>query len=409
MLNIKKDKSTASIFLLICILICLASGVVVFFWAMDRDPLEYDLNDDRVLSTLFIIDNENKPLGTYLFLYYAPLKRFAIFEISGDIGLLIEDLNRVDRIDSVYTSSNITPYVREIEKIVAIKINYTIVLNLKNLASVVDILEGVSVFIPTKVEYFSSEDSVLFPAGLIKLDGNKAKEYITFNDPDVDMEPIHERNQRFFTGLIKRIGEKNNYLNNSQVFNTFAGSLDVNMNHKTLKRLLNALSVIDTDRMAVASVGGNYKNVSGKKLLIPYYDSTLIKQVVSQTLTTLTQKNQGTRGGERVWTVEILNGTSTAGLANRTSELIRSFGYDVISVGNADNNNYAKTEIIDRSNTPDQGAEFGKILNCTNIVNESYPQSEFGSDAILDITNYEYKADFTLIIGKDFNGRYTTN
>jgi hypothetical protein len=48
----------------------------------------------------------------------------------------------------------------------------------------------------------------------------------------------------------------------------------------------------------------------------------------------------------------------------------------------------------------------GDIIRCTNIRIEApvrdNPETE------LSLQNFEYRADFTLIIGRDFNGRYVS-
>jgi hypothetical protein len=106
--------------------------------------------------------------------------------------------------------------------------------------------------------------------------------------------------------------------------------------------------------------------------------------------------------------VEVLNGTSAIGLAGRTAELLRSFGYDVISIGNADRSDYWTTQVIDRSGFQEVAETFAGIIRCENIRFESQIPDEPIPDMGIDMQNLEYKADFTLIIGRDFNGRYVT-
>jgi anionic cell wall polymer biosynthesis LytR-Cps2A-Psr (LCP) family protein len=403
-----KKNVDISLFLLISIAVIIVAGGLFIFWIVNRDPLEGDIQDDRVLTILFIIDDDNnKPIGSYVILYYPPNKRVAVFEIPGEMGLILEQLNKVDRIDTVYNHNRLAPYQREIEKLLALKINYSIVLDMKGAANIVDLLDGVTVFIPGSMKYYDGENSVLFPSGLTKLDGGKVPEYLTFNNSDFDIEAQRQRSQRFFIGLLKRLGEKKDYFNNEAVTQDFARFAKVNVNNRALNRLINELSNIDTDRLTITGIGGYNRLVSDQILLIPYYDGTLIKEIVSQTLGALT-RNVSHTGQERVWTVEVLNGTNAVGLANRTAELIRGFGYDVLNVGNADRNNYDKTEIIDRSGVGGEAKKFADIINCENIREEAGSSAELESGVVLDMSLYDYKADFTLIIGRDFNGRYTT-
>jgi hypothetical protein len=76
----------------------------------------------------------------------------------------------------------------------------------------------------------------------------------------------------------------------------------------------------------------------------------------------------------------------------------------VISIGNADSGDYKTTEIIDRSGYEDVVKTFAEIIRCRQIRFEStLPET---MDLGMGLQNYEYPSDFTLIIGKDFNGRY---
>ena len=203
---------------------------------------------------------------------------------------------------------------------------------------------------------------------------------------------------------MKSLGEKNNRFENSQLAGAFYPLLTSKMNNFTRKQLFNALAALDINRVSIQSVAGNYRQVSGQELLFPYYDGSVIKDIVRQTHQELSRENSGGLA-ERVFTVEILNGTITTGLATRTAELIRGFRYDVVSTGNADRNDYDKTEIIDSTGLEDAAQAFAGTIKCTNIrYRAAISELDAGSDELLP----EYKADFTLIIGKDFNGRTVT-
>ncbi len=132
----------------------------------------------------------------------------------------------------------------------------------------------------------------------------------------------------------------------------------------------------------------------------------MIKEIVRQTLASLVQPSSEAMG-DRIFTVEILNGTTVNGLAGRTAELFGGFGYDVISIGNADRNDYENTVIINRTGLQDMVLAFGEVIRCSNVRSDSPTADDDEID--LNIQNLNYQADITLIIGKDFNGRYVTN
>ncbi|MDR0684409.1 MAG: LCP family protein [Spirochaetaceae bacterium] len=399
-----KKQIDFSLFLLAGIVFIVAGAVVSVALMLNRDFEEAGINDGRAITTLFVIEHEGKPLGAYLLLYNQVTKNAAGFEIPGELGLLLHQINRVDRIDTVYQSGKIATYIREVEKLFDIKVNYNFVFVMKNLSRAVDLLEGVTVFIPGDIKLSDSE-AVLFSSGLTKLDGDKAVEYLSYPASDYDIETGQQRSQRFFVALLKRFGEKKDYLSSSDVSRLFQSLIETNMGGRILAQFFNELSYINIDRFTIASVGGIMREVSGKKLLVPLYDGSLIKEIVRQTLSDLAQRN-GSTGGNRVFTVEVLNGSGVTGLAGRTAELIRGFGYDVINVGNADSADYAFTEIIDRSNFSGEAKKFAEIIKCKRVITVE-EEKPFQDGMVMPLEDYNYKADFTLILGRDFDGRYT--
>ncbi|MDR2393597.1 MAG: LCP family protein [Treponema sp.] len=401
----KKAKIDASAFLLGTIVVLLGAGIFITVVALRADPIEGVLTRDRVINTLFVIEGNAKPLGTYVLMYYPVTKRAAIFDIPGELGLILQKINRVDRIDIVYDPERLAAFEQEIERLLGIDISFFLVLNTKSLCKVVDLIEGVELFIPVPVEIYQESGPILFPSGITRLDGDKATSYVTYELPDEDRELITFRRQRFFLGFLKRLGEKNEILKDPLVAQAYQGMLKTDMNPRIRTRLFDEYAGIDMDRISIQSVGGNIREVSGQTLLFPYYDGSLIKEIVRQTLGGLTRQVEGAFT-ERVFTVEVLNGTTINGLAGRTAELLQGFGYDVIAIGNAERT-YEATLIVDRSGNESMVKILGDIIHCKNIQVEA--QQNTNLEMEMTMQNVEYRSDFTLIIGSDFNGRYVSD
>jgi len=401
----RKTKIDASAFLLILIVLLLTGGAVFAASYLSSDPIMESLEEDRVINTLFVIEYRDKPLCSYVLMYYPATKRAAIFDIPGSLGLIIQRINRVDRIDRVYDPRRIAPFADELEKQLGVDIPFSIVITLENLGKITDLIEGVELFIPSPVDEFHNE-RIMFPSGICNLDGDKAKVYITYELPEESNEMAVYRRQRFFVGLIKRLGAQNSLLKNPQISGVFNSLLKSGLKARAQNALFEKFAGIDTDRINIQSVSGNVREVSGQQLIFPHWDGNLIKEIVRQTLASLVQPSNETMG-DRIFTVEILNGTTVNGLAGRTAELFGGFGYDVIAIGNADRNDYEKTVIIDRTGMQDLVLAFGEVIRCSNVRTNSLISEDEEID--LNIQNLNYQADLTLIIGKDFNGRYVTN
>ena len=394
----KNDKSDASLLFLAVIALILAAGVTVAITMIRSERLE----DDRVINTLFVIENEGKPLCTFVLLYYPSTKRAAIFDIPGSVGILLKSVRRVDRIDSAYDAKKISVYKDEIISLLDVDIPYSIIINIEDLGKLTDLLEGVEIFIPTSVSIFH-DNPILFSSGITRLDGDKAKQYVTYELPEENTELHVLRKQRFFGGLLKRIGEQSEILKHKPTSKLFYSFMKTSMNQRNTNWFFGEFAKIDMDRTNIQSVGGNLREISGQMLIVPSWDGALIKDIVKGTLASLIAENGR---NERVLSVDIQNGTQVSGLAGRTAELVRGFGYEVNSVGNADRNDYARTLIIDHTGRESLVQEFGKIIRCTNIEYRGGTNQLDEHD--IELMNFEYKADFTLIIGRDFNERFVT-
>jgi anionic cell wall polymer biosynthesis LytR-Cps2A-Psr (LCP) family protein len=386
----------------LAILGILTAGGFILFHVLRTDPINEALAEKQVINILFVLEGDEKPLGSYILMYSPGNNRAAAISIPGDVGKIIRSTDRVDRIDSAYNPKDIGDFVSEIENLLELNIGYSVVFEWEKLGKIVDLIEGVELFIPHAVEVYG-EVPILFSSGNTLLDGDKARQYIHFELDREESEQIQLRRERFFLGFLKSLGEKHGKLDNPQLADAFFPLLKTEMNRLTRERLFKALSTLDINRISIQPVAGNYREVSGQELLIPYYNGTVIKDIVRQAQRSLSQESPGALV-ERIFTVEVLNGTSANGLASRTAELIRGFRYDVVSTGNADRNDYEKTEIIDRTGLEDVLAVFADTIKCENIRYESKISEDEGSG----MRNLDYKADFTLIIGKDFNGRVVT-
>jgi anionic cell wall polymer biosynthesis LytR-Cps2A-Psr (LCP) family protein len=401
---VKKAGKDASVFLLILITLCVVGGSLFVVFVFRSDPIEESLSGDQVINTLFVIENQGEPICTYVLMYYPPTQRAAVFEIPGSLGMVIQRINRVDRIDTLYDFHRIIPFENEIERLLGIDIAYSMILTLENLGKIVDLIEGVDIFIPIPVDIYH-DAGILFPSGITRLDGDKVKMYMIYELTDENSDVPIFRRQQFFLSFLKQLGEKNEVLKNPQVSDLYQSFLRTNMNPRTRARLFDAFAHINTDRVNIQSVAGNIREVSGKALIFPHWDGNLIKDIVRQTLNNMVRQTEGALD-DRIFTVEVLNGTTINGLAGRTAEMVRGFGYDTISIGNADRNDYPRSFILDRSGLEERARAFGEIINCRDIRVDTSVQEDL--EANMELGNLEYRADFTLVLGRDFNERYVT-
>lgn len=384
------DKSYVPLFVILAILV----GVLVFlFSSLRSDAVDEAMKSDRILNVAVIVEREGRPVSTQLFLFYPSNGRGAILDVPGETGLIIKSLNRVDRIDVLYGKRHPKAYVDEIADLMSTSIPYWVVLDEKGLSRAVDMLEGIEVFVPSKIDLPGPPRASL-PSGALVLDGDKASQFAFYKDPDESDSDAISRRQKLFQSVVRRIGEKSSWVSRSDVFPSFKHNLRSNMDDESLRRFLVELSKIDADRLILQKVTGIYRDVDGKRLLFPHYDGELVRDIVKQTLNGLASSSSSSPA-DKIFTIEILNGTPTKGLAKKAAEIFQSFGYDVLSVDNADREDYDQTQVVDRFSNADAAKSIADVIRCKQTR-----QQQGAQDSAV--------ADFTIILGKDFNGRYCT-
>lgn len=393
----KSFRVDKSLIFLIVILIVLILTAVFMLLEMRGDPISESLSGDNLLKVLFVVEEGGTPVSTNVIAYYPGSKRSAMFDIPGNTGLILRSLSRVDRLDVVFSERGISEYRREIEGLLGISIPFSIVVSLDRFSRLCDFLGGFTVFIPLPVDTTVATGRVLLPSGAVSLDGDKLRDYMLYQD-ELDQEGEEaNRRQKAVLAFFRALSDNGSTIFTRNRFAALKSNLQTNLDRDSLRTLLVELSRIDTDRLVPQRVTGSIRDVDGKNLLFPALDGQLVKDVVRQTLGGLASDNPAAQ--ERIYAIEILNGTRTQGLARNTSELYQSFGYDVIRVSNAPTFDYDKTVIIDRIGNNDVAEIIGQVIRCTNIQTANLNQdiADLATDSIVD---------YTIILGRDFNGRF---
>jgi polyisoprenyl-teichoic acid--peptidoglycan teichoic acid transferase len=390
MKRISIDKSSILLMVIVGILLAMLAFLAI---SLRTDAVDQAMKGDRILNLAVIIEREGKPASTQLFLFYPSNGRGALLDVPGETGLIIKSLNRVDRIDVLYDKRKPRAYVEELASLLQTSIPYWIVIDEKGLTQAVDLMEGIEVFVPSRVDIEGPPRAAL-PSGALVLDGDKAAQFAYYVDKDESDSDAIARRQRLFQSLVRRMGDKSAWITSRDVFSTFKKSMRSNLGDDTLRSFLVELSKLDADRLVLQKVTGISREVDGKHLLFPHYDGELVRDIVKQTLNALANSDTSSPA-DKIFTIDVLNGTPTKGLAKKAAEIFQSFGYDVLSVDNAEREDNDSTQVIDRFANPEAAKNIAGVIRCSNTAQQSAAQGDMS-------------ADFTVILGKDFNGRYCT-
>lgn len=382
-----------SIFLFIIIALLSVSGFILIN-ALKTEPIQKAIDDDKVITIAIILEKDSKPVTTEILLYYPGNARAALLDIPADTGLIIRSLGRTDRIDALYEKNNPKPYLDEIATLTGARSDWHLIIDIENFETLIDLLDGASVFIPNRVQTIDDAGLPAFlPAGSVLLDGAKMALYASYVDTERPETEIAARKQSVVQSLLKRIAEKSNYILGKKVYPAFSKTIKTNLKPESMKRLISEFSKLDTERLVFQYLTGSYRMVEGQPLLFPHYDGELVRDIVKQTLNALLNA-ESMAVADKVFTLEILNGTKTDRLAQNTVKIFSDFGYEVISVGNARDNSLEKTVVIDRYGDSPAAATLANLIRCSRIET-AHPEDISSSPA-----------DFIIVLGADFNGRY---
>ena len=389
--------SNKGMFLLFLIFVILVSVLVGLVLSLRVSTVDENLKSDRVIKTLVVMEDTNRVLFTDVFIYYPVSQRGALINILENTGAIFSSLGRVDSIDSVYLEKGIDAYKTEIEKLVGQTIPFYIIFNLTKFGELTDMLGGMKIFIPSPVDVKDAQGTrYLLPSGVVSLDGEKIQTYLNYEKNDEPEDDLIERRQNVILAFFSALSRNEKIIRNKKTFNFIGEKMLSNLVNDEFYRLMSIVSALDSEHLVPQSITGSKRVVDGKTLLFPYYDGQLIKDVFKQVSNSLISLNNA--NVNRTYVLEILNGTLVQGLARNTMALLQSAGYDILSTGNADSNDYEKTVIINHIGNAEIAKNLGDFIRCTNIVDESV-SADADSTSVSNV-------DFTIILGKDFDGRY---
>ena len=392
MLERRSRKPDRSVILLALIVLVIAASAVYAYLQLRVDQITDALKKKLPLNTLFIFSDGERAQFFEVFFYTPDTRKGSLFYVPANLGGVIPRLNKVDGLDALYRRSNPAELKSRIENLLGVGISCVIDIGGDDVGKLVDLIGGVDVFIPNAVDLTRDGKRVLLPSGSVVLDGEKAREYISYVDPlETDADMIGRR-QKFLQSLLKGLGEKNAFLLQRPSLRVLRSIVRTNLSLRALASFVQEMGRFDSERMVLQRVLGTTRAVDGRDLLFPHQEGELLKQAVKQAVAA-NASSEFVAPDSLSITVEVLNGTKTPGLATRARDLLQSYDMEVMPANNADNDQYQNTVVLDRKGKLDDAKKVADIIKCTRIYSKPDPQMD-------------QAVDVTVILGRDFDGRF---
>lgn len=312
---------------------------------------------------------------------------------SGDVGVLsIPRDTRVwspsrqswDRINALYAHGGTKLVLEAVSQLVGVPVRYYVHTDFRGFQELVDILGGVELTVPKRMYYVDKAQGleIDLQPGRQVLDGAKALQFVRYRDSLGDVSLVDpfgdqyggrvERQRQFVQALADKVLSSTGLIKLPQLVTQVFKIVDTNLPWETVLSLAVSAGKFSADRLDTAVLPGNSQVINGAWYWI------VNEQKAAQVVDTVV------KGRPEPLQLVVLNGSGRAGIAGQVSELLRQYGYTVVSTGNADHFNHPTTLVM----TAPRNAQRVK------------PLAEFLSASIQEVEGAG--SEVTVIIGKDF-------
>jgi len=289
---------------------------------------------------------------------------------------------------------------KQVETVLGIPIHYNMLVNFAAFRQAIDTVGGVNISVPTQLydptmAWENHGNPVLAAAGPQQMSGTQALLYVRSRETSSDFARS-QRQRAMLLALKDKVlsaGTLSNPLKISQLMSAFGNNMvtdfslsDANRAYQIMKDISNT-NVQSMDLVTPPNALVTTGNINGVSIDVPkagQFNYTAIQNFVHSGLKDGFLVNENAQ-------LTVLNGTAKEGLATTKANELRSYGYNVTSVGNAPTKTYAKTVIVDFSNGADK-------------VTKQYLETRYGVksvNAVPDPAIQRGSADFIVILGAE--------
>lgn len=222
--------------------------------------------------------------------------------------------------------------------------------------------EGESEEVPS---YDCRFETISFQKGWTQMDGDTALKFVRSrhgtNGESSDFARS-KRQQQVLKAVKDKVFSASTFLNPSKINrikDTLEGNIATNISTWELLRFASMAKSLNTDNISHHVLDASPEsplyatNLNGAYVLLPKNDDWGLVQNLAENIFESNTNIASTSSGDekpRFIRVEIQNGTSISGLAFRTSQVLKSQGFDVVKIGNAQTKGYKNTVVYDLTN-----------------------------------------------------------
>lgn len=289
---------------------------------------------------------------------------------------------------------------QSVEDVLGVDINYNVIVNFQAFQQAVDSVSGVQVNVPADLvdptmAWENNNDPVLAHAGIQNFNGAQALRYVRSRETTSDFARA-DRQRAVLVALKSKIvtlGTLSNPAKISKLINSFGDNVSTDLSLSNAQRLYSLTKNIGASQTASISLDGNPTsyvttgNVNGQSVVLP--KAGLFKYDDIHTFIRTQLKDPYIIKEHAK--VLVLNGTLLPNLATNKANELKTYGYNVVGVGNTPSTGWAQTMLVDMSHGQKK-------------YTKHYLEQRVGvtaTNVLPDQTIQTNGADFVIIIGND--------
>lgn len=308
-----------------------------------------------------------------------------ILSIPRDTRVWIPSRQRWDRVNAAYAHGGPAMALEAVSNLIGLPVRYYVQTDFQGFQAMIDILGGVEINVAKEMKYTDHAQNLeihLLP-GLQILDGDKALQFVRYRDRLGDVALVDpsndvyagrvERQRQFFEALIAKTLNPASLVKLPQLLAQTFKIVNTNLPWDTILDLALSAAKFSPDKISTAVLPGNSDTINDAWYWI--MDQAKAKTVIDSLIL----------GTPPPLKLVVLNGSGRTGIAGKVADLLGDYGYNVVSRGNAEHFNFARTKILVAPEDAERVQALARYLGA--LVEET------------EVSNSEV----TVIIGKDYS------
>ncbi len=383
----KKSRNTFLIIGLISLILVAILTIYFFnndFWALKQNPFKSSKLNILLVGYDSYINGPPRADTIILASIDLRTKEIGLLSIPRDTRVNIPG-HGMNRINASHAFGGVELTASTLEDYLDVPIEYYVETDFHGFAGIIDAIGGVEINIKEPLQYVDKAGGVYIdlPAGNQHLDGEDALQYVRYRESVKGDIGRVERQQKFMKAMMKRIMNPDIVIKLPSIYNETQKAINTNIPVQDITPFVRLIKDINLNMIETVMLPGEPKYINGASYWIA--EDNELKIVVNN----LIRSKEYIRNGQ--YKLSILNGNGVSGQASSISDEMEKYGFNVISIANADNYNYEKTLVryYDKS--------LKKVIdNISDVIGAS---SEFVELDESELDNL--KEDIQIIIGAD--------